>query len=103
MGLLLSTMLYGCNSGTGSTLGYQAPVQQGNMLNSTTVAKLHTGMSQAEVEALLGHPVVIDPYHRSIWTYVYRRHEDGRLSQAHRLVAHFSADKRLSRIETDID
>lgn len=99
--LLINMLLISCGC-TDTKLAYQAPIQQGNLLNSTTISQLHKGMQQEEVRKLLGTPIIADPYNSSRWTYVYRLKENGRLSKAHYLVAHFTNDKRLSRIDTDV-
>lgn len=46
-------------------------IQQGNILEQESVNKLHKGMSQEEVRALLGTPVLINTFRDNRVDYVY--------------------------------
>ena len=50
---------------------YQQDIQQGNLLTNDDLSRLKLGMSQREVEFLLGTPMVADPFHTSRWDYFY--------------------------------
>jgi outer membrane protein assembly factor BamE len=84
---------------TGCTLYYRMDIQQGNIVNTETVAQLKTGMTKRQVRFLLGTPLVQDPFHQSRWDYLYTLKEGGKSSaKSYRLTLHFSNDK-LIRIE----
>jgi outer membrane protein assembly factor BamE len=50
---------------------YQVPIQQGNFLESKDVDQVAVGMTQAQVRYVLGTPMVIDPFTKDRWDYVY--------------------------------
>jgi outer membrane protein assembly factor BamE len=50
---------------------YRAPVQQGNFLESKDVDQVTVGMTQVQVRYVLGTPMVIDPFTKDRWDYVY--------------------------------
>ncbi|MBT5032816.1 MAG: outer membrane protein assembly factor BamE [Proteobacteria bacterium] len=50
---------------------YQQDIQQGNLLTNDNLSRLKLGMSQREVEFLLGTPMVADPFHTDRWDYFY--------------------------------
>jgi outer membrane protein assembly factor BamE len=54
----------------GCALVYKQPVFQGNLLDKAQVDQLKEGMSQQQVQALLGSPSVEEPFNQSRWDYV---------------------------------
>ncbi len=50
---------------------YRAPVHQGNLITDEMVNQLEKGMSQGQVQFLLGIPLVMDQFHPYRWDYVY--------------------------------
>ncbi|HET7267861.1 MAG TPA: outer membrane protein assembly factor BamE [Oleiagrimonas sp.] len=62
---LLATALAGCG------LVYHPPLQQGNLLDKETVAKLKPGMTQHQVITLMGTPSVTSPFSHDRWNYVH--------------------------------
>lgn len=59
----LSMTLFGC--------AHQMTIEQGIELQQSQVDKLEPGMSQAQVQYILGTPNLIDPYHPNDWYYIY--------------------------------
>ena len=59
--LLLSLTLAGC---------FKPEIRQGNFLQQDSVATLKLGMTQAQVLALMGKPMIQDPFHPERWDYV---------------------------------
>jgi outer membrane protein assembly factor BamE len=55
----------------GCVYSYHPPIQQGNALPWRILARLHRGMTEAQVVYLLGTPVLADPPHPHLWLYVY--------------------------------
>jgi len=49
---------------------YKADVYQGSVLERFTINQLKLGMSQAQVQDLIGSPSVIDPFHNNQWDYI---------------------------------
>jgi outer membrane protein assembly factor BamE len=50
---------------------YHMPIQQGNHLDATTVAKVKAGMTRAQVRYLLGTPMVPGAFENDRWDYDY--------------------------------
>ena len=50
---------------------YQQDIQQGNLITNDDMSRIKLGMSQREVEFLLGTPMVADPFHKDRWDYFY--------------------------------
>jgi outer membrane protein assembly factor BamE len=50
---------------------YHMPIQQGNHLDATTVAKVKAGMTRAQVRYLLGTPMVPGGFEHDRWDYDY--------------------------------
>lgn len=80
---------------------YRADVHQGNLVTSEMVLQLEKGMTDAQVQFLLGVPLVRDQFHESRWDYVYYlRRGDGEV-QNRRLTVYFDADRRLDHWTSD--
>ncbi len=56
--------------GTGACV-YRVPIQQGNFLEAKDLDQVAVGMTQAQVRYVLGTPMVIDPFTKDRWDYVY--------------------------------
>jgi outer membrane protein assembly factor BamE len=50
---------------------YKAPIQQGNVITPSMVAKLKAGMSAEHVRYVLGEPVLVPTFHPQRWEYIY--------------------------------
>jgi outer membrane protein assembly factor BamE len=61
-------LLPGC---TQSTWLYRINIQQGNIITSDLVHRLHKGMTKEAVCNLLGPPILLDPFNNDRWIYVY--------------------------------
>lgn len=49
---------------------FKPEIRQGNFLTKDTVALLKPGMSQSQVVAIMGRPMILDPFHQTRWDYV---------------------------------
>ena len=61
-------------------------------------ASLKPGMTQAQVKAVLGAPLITDPIHANRWDYVYRFETNAELKENRRLTLYFAQDV-LKRID----
>lgn len=52
---------------------YRIDIEQGNFLQPDSAEQITIGMSQAEVQQLLGTPMVQDAFHQNRWDYVYQK------------------------------
>ena len=78
---------------------HRIDIQQGNFLESKDIDRVAVGMTRVQVRALLGTPMVADPFTSSRWDYVYylKRGRWHRAEQRH-FIVFFDADK-VNRID----
>lgn len=59
---------------------YRADIGQGNFITQDQASRLKKGMSREQVRALLGTPLLVDPFRDNRWDYVFdiRRGDGGR-------------------------
>jgi outer membrane protein assembly factor BamE len=50
---------------------HKIDIQQGNVITQEMLEKLKIGMEMKRVENVIGTPLVVDPFHRNRWDYVY--------------------------------
>jgi outer membrane protein assembly factor BamE len=62
--ILLST---GCSR----SVLYQPDIDQGNCISPQQIQQIHTGMNRAEVERILGHPILKSTFAQNRMTYMY--------------------------------
>lgn len=101
-GLLLSTtLLTGCANSTdgGSKLisfpgAYKIDIQQGNVVTQSMVDQLELGMTRAQVQYIMGTPLLQDTFDRNRWDYVYS-HQPGDKAREQRTVTLFFDNDRL--------
>jgi outer membrane protein assembly factor BamE len=46
-------------------------VTQGNLVNEKDMQRIEIGMTKEQVDFLIGRPILIDPFNKSVWEYVY--------------------------------
>ncbi len=58
---------------------YRADIGQGNFITQDQASRLQKGMSREQVRALLGTPLLVDPFRDNRWDYVFdiRRGDGG--------------------------
>jgi len=78
---------------------HRIDVQQGNVITQEMFEKLKIGMVKQQVERILGTPLVVDPFHRNRWDYVYIfKAGDTKERQSAYLSVYFENDK-LNKID----
>jgi outer membrane protein assembly factor BamE len=80
---------------------YRAEVQQGNVVTQDMIAKLQPGMTRSQVRFALGTPLVVDPFRKDRWDYVYMLMKQGEVKERRRIVVVFKDDK-LAGLEGDV-
>ena len=80
---------------------YRADVHQGNLITSEMVLQLEKGMTQPQVQFLLGIPLLRDQFHPYRWDYIYYllRGNDDR--QLRKLTVWFNEDGRVDHWTSD--
>lgn len=77
---------------------YKLTIPQGNELNPQAVAALTPGMTRAQVQILLGTPLLQDPFHSDRWDYPFVITRNGVIKKRTTLSLGFKGDS-LSTIE----
>jgi outer membrane protein assembly factor BamE len=72
--LLLAAVVAVTVAGCG--IVYKQPIYQGNLLDKAAVDQLQVGMSQQQVQTLLGSPSIADPFHHDRWDYTASERTD---------------------------
>lgn len=97
--VLISVLLASCSTSYLPTFTpYKVEIRQGNLITQDMRAKVKLGMTQSQVKAALGAPLVNDPYHANRWDYIYSLEQQGKVVENQRLTLYFKNDK-LSRID----
>ena len=66
-GAALALVLSGCQNARLSP--YRMPIDQGQRIESTALARVAVGMSKQQVLQILGEPLLRDIFHASRWDY----------------------------------
>lgn len=83
---------------------YQPDIEQGNVLEPEQVAKLHVGMTRAEVHRILGTPALNDIFHRGKHeTYVFYDKPGKHDVFQHNLTLIYNPDGTVAKIEQSGD
>jgi outer membrane protein assembly factor BamE len=92
--IFVSLLLASC----GFLTPHKLEIRQGNLISPEMLARVKVGMSQQQVKAVLGTPLVNDPFHADRWDYVYRFVQEGKLIEEKRLTLYFE-NENLQRID----
>jgi len=101
---LVATLLAGCSSVYVPSFiqVYQPDIQQGNIVEQAQIDRLHEGMSQSQVRALLGTPSLEDIFHAGQRdTYVYYDKRGKKPAFQHTLVVEYGSSGRVTGITQD--
>jgi outer membrane protein assembly factor BamE len=79
---------------------HRIDIQQGNFLDTEDIDRISVGMTRVQVRALLGTPMVADPFQNSRWDYVYY-FKKGRLRKAEQrhFIVHFDGTDKVEKID----
>lgn len=98
------TLLAGCGSWSNPIeriSPYRMDIQQGNAVTQDMLDKLKPGMTPSQVRFVLGTPLVVDPFRKNRWDYVYRLEQKGKLVESRKVTVIFENDK-LKALEGDV-
>jgi outer membrane protein assembly factor BamE len=96
LALLGGLVLSGCG------LIHKIDIQQGNVVEQETLAKLELGMPKEKVRFVLGSPMLTDVFHKDRWDYFYSLRKGGEATEKRHVVLFFEND-RLAKIAGDVD
>lgn len=80
---------------------YQAPVQQGNLIEKNRLELIREGMSRDEIANTVGSPVLQDVFHADRWDYIYTFQNHYRNSEQRRISIWF-ANNIAIKVERDL-
>ena len=92
----IAAMLGACTILPASLSVYKLDINQGNYVTQDQVDKLRVGQTRTEVRAVMGTPLVNDPFHANRWDYMYEFNRQG-VTLEHRQFVLFFVDDRLDR------
>ncbi len=80
---------------------YRIDIQQGNLLEEDAIDQVELGMTQSQVQFLLGTPMIADAFHQNRWdyTYYFRRGRSRNVDQRWFIV--YFEDDRVVRMDRD--
>lgn len=81
---------------------YKSEVRQGNLILPEMRERVKVGMSEGQVRAVLGTPLVNDVFHANRWDYIYRLERGGKLLEDKRLTLNFK-DGKLTSIDDGME
>ncbi len=106
--LFSTTLLTGCASSTdsGSKLisfpgAYKIDIQQGNVITQEMINQLRPGMTRAQVQYVMGSPLLEDTFNRNRWDYIYSLQPGGK-DREQKTVTLFFENDQLSSIQGDL-
>ncbi|MFM1856116.1 MAG: hypothetical protein RLZ83_1425 [Pseudomonadota bacterium] len=71
---------------------YRVDIVQGNVITSEQVQAVRPGMTRQQVRAVLGSPMLADPFHADRWDYIFTIRREGSPAQQRNVVAWFRGD-----------
>jgi outer membrane protein assembly factor BamE len=77
-------------------------IQQGNLITPEMRERIQPGMSMQQVRAIMGTPLVVDPFHPERWYYQYEYIKDAELAARYTLRLDFDERGSLASISGDI-
>lgn len=72
---------------------HKIEIQQGNVVTQKQLSELHPGLDRRQVRALLGSPILLDPFHPNRWDYYYSNSKGDELRERYRLTVFFANDQ----------
>lgn len=80
---------------------YKIDIQQGNIITQDMVNQLRPGMSRAQVNYLMGTPLILDPFHANRWDYIYSIQPGGGTMHQENITLFFNEGNQLVSLSGD--
>lgn len=99
LGLLSFTLLLlaGCSKIPGM---HKYDILQGNVVEEERIANVNVGMSEAEVQHILGTPIIKDSFNEQTWHYVFAHYlSNGEEVEHYYFIVYFDQNKRVINLE----
>lgn len=75
---------------------YKIDIQQGNIITQDMVNQLRPGMNRAQVNYLMGTPLILDPFHADRWDYIYSIQPGGGTMHQENITLFFNNNQLVS-------
>lgn len=98
----LITLLTFCALLLGACSIYRVDVQQGNVITAKELAELHPGMDELQVRAILGSPLLQDPWHPHQWVYAYSFKPAYGNTEVRKVLVLFDKDEKLVSVQGNV-
>jgi outer membrane protein assembly factor BamE len=99
LSLAATVLIAACSTTRLPVSPYKIDVQQGNVFDQDMLEKLKPGMTRSQVTYLLGTPLLVDPFRKDRWDYVYNLYKADKLVKQQRVSLFFDGNV-LARMET---
>ncbi len=100
--IIISILLASCSEmglpSFSSLRPYHVPIRQGNLVTPEMLEQVKLGMPAGQLRAILGTPLIQDPFHANRWDYYYSLKQGSKLEDKQRLTLYLENDK-LVRID----
>lgn len=80
---------------------YKIDIQQGNIITQDMVNQLRPGMTRAQVNYLMGTPLILDPFHANRWDYIYSIQPGGGRMHQENITLFFNKNNQLTGLSGD--
>jgi outer membrane protein assembly factor BamE len=80
---------------------HKVDIQQGNIVNQEMIDKLRPGMTQSQVQFVLGTPLMVDTFNNMRWDYFYSRLSSYGVKTEERMTIYFDDEGKLERMTGD--
>ncbi len=77
---------------------HKIDIQQGNVVTEEQLSQVKTGMAAEKVRAILGTPLLTDPFHNERWDYFFSMGKGVAVTERYRVTLFFKRGT-LTRIE----
>ena len=72
---------------------YKVDIVQGNYVTDSMVSNLSKGQSRDQVRAILGTPLIVDPFRKNRWDYIFLINRGSGKRVIHRFIVMFENDR----------
>lgn len=90
------TLLAGCGLHI-----YQPNIQQGNLMSAEMMDQIRPGMSKAQVENILGEPILVNTFDANHSAYVYTFQKNGGTIERKNVEVYFS-NNHVTRVQKSV-
>lgn len=91
---ILALLLSGCSL-------YRMNIQQGNLITQEELSQLRPGMNQAQVQDILGTPLLKDDFRQNRWDYVFYLKEGNKEAKRSGITVFFNQAGLVTEIKQD--